>query len=149
MPSREARIRLMRKVFYAAGALMALGLPFVFITDKAMVEIGALMGLTQYTVDPVFEYLARTLSIVSFIAGLALFYLGARMERELALIRAAAWMTALVLLPLTIVIHLMNSLPPWWVWSEIVGVAAGAAMLFMVPRPAPEAAPAEPEKCGE
>ena len=127
------RKKLVQYGFTAYGIVMATGIVFVFIPRDAMVRIGTLCRLPGFEVTPVFEYMARGLSFVAFLAGLLMFYFARNLSEQARSIRLAGW-TALASIPVAIFIHASARTPLWWGVGDVVGLLALCALCFLSPK---------------
>jgi len=107
--------------FLIYGAIMATGILFVFIPDEAMISIGKHFNLPPFEVTPIFEYMARGLSLVSFIFGLLMFHLAFHPVEQKHLITRIGH-GSLALLPVIIWIHLASHTPLKWAAGDVIGL---------------------------
>lgn len=114
--------KLIRYGFIAYGVMMASGIVFVFLPQEIMVRIASLCHLPPFEITPVFEYMARGLSLVAFLFGLLMFYFAFHLNEQAHLIGLVGW-SALALIPFAIWIHVMAQTPLWWKAGDVMGLA--------------------------
>ncbi len=113
---------LIRSGFVVYGLLMASGIVVVFVPQSVMLRIGTLCQLPSFEITPVFEYMARGLSLSAFLFGLLMLYFAFHLSEEARLINLVGW-AALSLIPVVIWIHAIIPTPWWWKAGDITGLA--------------------------
>ena len=107
--------------FIAYGMVMVSGIVTVFIPDDMMVFIGEQFDLPAFEVTPVFEYMARGLSLVSFLFGLLMFYFAFHPLEQAELIICVGWVS-FALVPIIFFIHVVSQTPLLWAVGDIAGL---------------------------
>lgn len=117
-----------------SGGVELLALPFILFPLPWMMEVHEkLLGLGRMPVEPIVEYLARSLSALYAVHGAVLFFVSFDVNRYRPLIRFLGGLH--LLLGATVVgIDWVSGLPWWWVLGEGPGIAAGGALLLAFSR---------------
>ncbi len=126
------RQKILSICFVVYGLIMASAIFFVFIPNENMVSIGRWFGLPHFEVTTVFEYMARGMSSVCFLAGMILLYIGLHFQEHLRLVRFIGWL-ALLSVPMVIFMHAKMLTPIWWKAGDITGVLLLCFMCFATP----------------
>lgn len=129
------RFRLLRCGFVVYGVVMATAIVFVFLPNAGMAWIGRTLALPPFEVTPVFEYMARGMSALCFLAGVFFIYAGLHLDACASLIRFLGGFV-LLFLPMVVAIHAKLPTPWWWKAGDVLGVLLLAWLCRATPRPA-------------
>lgn len=124
--------KIVKNCFILYGIMMATGVPFVFIPNSAMVSIGEWCKLPAFEITPVFEYMARGMSFLSFLFGVVMFYLAFHLEEERKFIRFMGWVGVCSILVAAFV-HLKIDFPWWFKVGDLAGLISLIILCFLVP----------------
>ena len=115
------------------GVLTGSAVVAVFLPTETMVSIHQQLGLGEFPVAPITEYLTRSLSALYALHGVVLLALSLDVGRYLEVITWTGWGTA-VLGVLQIGIDLHAPVPGWWVAAEGPWVVVAGALLVWLSR---------------
>lgn len=126
------RARAARSGLMVCGIVMGTAIIFVFVPSALMVWIGQVLHLPPFEVTPVFDYMARYLSLVHFFFGLLFIYLSLHMDGHLRLIRRIG-LVAFAGIPVAVFIHAVSGLPLWWAAGDMAGLCVAGVFCRLTP----------------
>lgn len=123
----------MKIFFILYGIMMTSAIISVFMPNSTMVRVGECCKLPPFKITPVFEYMARGLSFLSFLFGVVMFYLAFHLDQERKFIRFMGWV-AVVSIPVAAFVHLKIDFPWWFMAGDIAGLISLIILCFFVPK---------------
>jgi hypothetical protein len=115
------------------GGIVVLAFVPIFFPRGLMAEINQTLGLGPAPEQPIFWFLARSLSLLYFTHGAIVLALSTDVRRFWPLIKLVGWLNLLMGLTL-LGIDWCESMPWWWTLGEGPGIMFGAILLLVLIR---------------
>lgn len=126
---RDASLNLLRLYLFGVGGVTLLAFVAAVMPSQWMVEIGEALGFEPFPESPLLYYLARNLSLVYGLLGIAALSLGSDLVRYRPLVRVMAF-SVIAFGVMQLVVDMMAEMPLWWTLLESIFAVLGGAILW-------------------
>lgn len=128
-PALRRTERWIQYLLWVVGGVEVLAFAAVFFPRELMASIHQSIGLGNPPEQPVFWYLARSLSLLYFAHGAVILFLSMDLRRYWPVIKFLGWLNLVIGL-VVLGIDWSESMPLWWMLGEGPPIIAGAILLL-------------------